>query len=202
MALNPSIKTPSFGFVAIVLVHCAAAAFLGWGSQTPRLDRVWRLHHELKIGDTAKLKDDDQALLAEALRDYPTLAKALISRGDIGVVSANRDGWIETPFVTMVRTGDAKTRELLLNVETSPEHLPFKIEFAGPKWEHEIEITERKEHRVELPESTGTGELITANVKGKRFKADPAILGIRFHFANEEQWQDAEEEDDDAEGSQ
>lgn len=201
MALSPSLKLPSLGFVAIVLVHCAAAAFLAWGFTTPRLDRVWRLHHELKIGDATKLKDDDKAVLEDALRDYPTLAKALISRGDIGVVSANRDGWIETPFVTMVRTGDAKTRELLLNVETSPEHLPFKVEFEGANWSSELEITERKEYRVELPAPTGTAELVTANVKGKRFKADPAILGIQFHFANEDQWQDAEEDDEDAEES-
>jgi hypothetical protein len=202
MALSPSSKLPSIGFVAIVVIHLAAAVFMVWGFATPRLDRVWQLHHELKIGDIAKLKNDDQVLLEGALHDYPTLAKALISRGDIGVVSANRNGWIETPFVTLVRTGDAKTRELLVNIETSPEHLPFRIEFAGPNWKQDVEITERKEYHVEIPPSSGVAEVITGNVKGKRFKNDPAILGIQIHFAGEDAWQEIEESDEDAEEGQ
>lgn len=199
MALSPSPKSPSIGFVAIVVIHIAAAVFLIWGFATPRLDRVWQLHHELKIGDVAKLKSDDQTLLEGALRDYPTLAKALISRGDIGVISANRDGWIETPFITLVRTGDAKTGELLLNIETSPEHLPFRIEFEGANWSQDVEITERKEYRVALPPASGVAEVISGNVKGKRFKNDPAILGIQVHFPGEEQWQEVDDNDEDAE---
>lgn len=202
MALSPSSKLPSVGFVAIVVIHVAAAAFLVWGFATPRLDRVWQLHHELKIGDVAKLKGDDQELLEGALRDYPTLAKALISRGDIGVISANRNGWIETPFVTLVRTGDAKTQELLLNIETSPEHLPYRIEFEGPNWRQDVEITERKEYRVAIPPSSGVAEVISGNVKGKRFKSDPAILGVQVHFPGEDQWQEVDEGDEDAEEGQ
>jgi hypothetical protein len=202
MALSPTSKLPSVGFVAIVVIHLAAVVFLVWGFMTPRLDRVWQLHHELKIGDIAKLKSDDQVLLEGALRDYPTLAKALISRGDIGVVSANRNGWIETPFVTLIRTGDAKTQELLLNIETSPEHLPFRIEFEGPNWKQDVEITERKEYRLAIPPSSGVAEVISGNVKGKRFKNDPAILGIQVHFAGEDQWQEIDESDEDAEEGQ
>ena len=170
-----------------------------WGFATPRLDRVWQLHHELKIGAIAKLKNEDQVLLEGALRDYPTLAGALISRGDIGVVSTNRNGWIETPFITLVRTGNAKTQELLVNVETSPEHLPFRVEFEGPNWKQDVEITERKEYRVAIPPSSGVAEIISGNVKGKRFKNDPAILGVQIHFTGEEQWQEIEEGDEDAE---
>lgn len=199
----PPPKLPSAGFVLIVLVHCAAAALLIWGFSTPRLDRVWTLHHQLKIGDVSKLKDDERQLLERTLVDHSTLAKALISRGDIGVISANRDGWIETPFVTLVRTGDARTREILLNVETSPEHLPFKVEFEGKGWQRVLEVDERKEYRLELPPSSGVAEVIVANVKGKRFKNDPSILGIQVHFPGEELWQeDDEDNDDDAEGGQ
>lgn len=202
MALSTSAKLPSVGFVLVVLVHCAAAAFLVWGFSTPRLDRVWTLHHELKIGDVSKLKDDDRVLLESALADYPSLAKALISRGDIGVVSAHRDGWIETPIVTLARTADSKTSELLLDVETSPEHLPFKVEFESNTWKHELDVTERKEYRVALSPPAGVSELITINVKGKRFKADPAILGIRIHFPGEDQWELEEDGEEDGESGQ
>jgi hypothetical protein len=201
--LPPGARLPSIGFVLFVLIHVVAVGFLVWGFSTPRLDRVWTLHHQLKIGDVSKLDQKDHALLEGSLADHPTLARALISRGDIGVISANRDGWIETPFVTLVRTGDSKTTELLLNVETSPEHLPFKVELEGKTWKHVVEVTERKEYAVQLPPPSGKAEIIVANVKGKRFKNDPSILGIQIHFPGDDTWQEAEEgEDEDEEAEE
>lgn len=202
MAVTAARRAPSVGFVALVLVHMAAVAMLTWAFSTPRLDRIWTLHHELKIGKISKLKADDRQLLTEAMIDHPTLGHALIKRGDIGVVSANRDGWIEHPFATLVRTSNAKTAAILVNVETSPEHLPFSIEFESGPWEYNLQVTERKEYRVELPQTDGAPEIITVEVKGKRFKADPAILGLQLHFEGEEQWQDVEENDDDEEESE
>jgi hypothetical protein len=196
VAVKTAWRPPSIGFVAVVLVHLAGAAMLWWGFSTPRLDRIWTLHHELKIGKISKLKADERKLLQDAMRDHPTLGNALIARGDIGVVSANRDGWIEHPFATLVRTANAKTNAILINVETSPEHLPFSIEFESGPWEQKLDVTERKDYRVELPTATDQPEVITVEVNGKRFKADPAILGLRLHFEGEEQWQDVEEEDD------
>lgn len=197
--LPPGARRPSIGFVLFVLIHVAAVGFLVWGFSTPRLDRIWTLHHQLKIGDVSKLDNEAQTLLEGTLIDHPTLARALISRGDIGVISANRNGWIETPFVTLVRTGDSKTTELLLNIETSPEHLPFKVELESKTWKHVVEVTERKEYVVQLPPPSGKAEVILGNVKGKRFKNDPSILGIQIHFPGDDAWQEAEEEDDEEE---
>lgn len=202
MDVRTAKRPPSVGFVALVIVHIAAVAMLAWASLTPRLDRIWTLHHELKIGKISKLKADDRELLTEAMIDHPTLGKALIARGDIGLVSANREGWIEDPFATLVRTADAKTTTILINVETSPEHLPFSIKFEDSSWKHTLEVTERKEYRVELPPATNQPEVLTVEVKGKRFKADPAILGLQIHFEGEEQWQDVEEADDDQEAAE
>jgi hypothetical protein len=199
MAVTAAKRPPSVGFIALVVVHLAGAGMLYWGFSTPRLDKVWTLHHELKIGKVSKLKADDRQLLQETMVDHPTLGKALIARGDIGLVSANRDGWIEDPFATLVRTGNAKTSAILVNVETSPEHLPFSIEFDNGPWEYTLDVTERKDYRVELPPATNQPEVITLEVKGKRFKADPAILGLQIHFEGEDQWQDVEEDDDEQE---
>jgi hypothetical protein len=202
MAVKSAKRPPSVGFVALVTIHIAAVAVLGWGFSTPRLDRVWTLHHELKIGKISKPKADDRQLLQEAMAAHSTLAKALIPRGDIGLLSANREGWIEDPFATLVRTANAKTSAILINVETSPEHLPFSIEFDSGPWEYTLDVTERKEYRVELPPATDQPEVLTVEVKGKRFKADPAILGLQIHFDGEEQWQDVEEGDDEAEAAE
>lgn len=202
MAVTTIRRPPSIGFIAIVVVHIAAIAMLWWAFTTPRLDRIWTLHHELKIGHISKLKADDRKLLLAAMTDHPTLAGALIRRGDIGLVSANREGWLETPSATLVRTANAKTSAVLVNVETSPEHLPFSIEFENGPWEYKLQVTERKEYRVDLPPATHLPEVLTVEVKGKRFKADPAILGVRLHFEGEDQWQeqDEDEENEQAEG--
>ncbi len=199
MAVTSSRRPPSVGFVVLVVVHLAAAAMLVWAFATPRLDRIWTLHHELKIGKISKLKPDDRALLQGAMADHPTLGKALIARGDIGLISANNNGWIEDPFATLLRTANGKTTAILVNVETSPEHLPFSIEFESGPWDYTLEVTERKDYRVELPPAKNQPEIITLEVKGKRFKADPAILGLQIHFDGEEQWQDVEEDDDEQE---
>lgn len=197
MAVTAVRRPPSIGFIALVVVHLAAAVMLWWAFTTPRLDRIWTLHHELKIGQISKLKADDRTLLLDAMLDHPALGSALIRRGDIGLVSANREGWIENPSATLLRTANAKTSAILVNVETSPEHLPFSIEFESGPWEYKLQVTERKEYRVELPPATNLPEVITVEVKGKRFKADPAILGLRLHFDGEEQWQEVEDDEED-----
>lgn len=202
MAVTAARRPPSVGFVVLVVVYLSAAAMLVWAFSTPRLDRIWTLHHELKIGKISKLKAEDRQLLKTAMVDHPTLGKALITRGDIGLISANREGWIEDPFATLLRTANAKTSAILVNVETSPEHLPFSISFESGPWEHTLEVTERKDYRIELPPATDHAEVITLEVKGKRFKADPAILGLQIHFEGEEKWQDVEEDDDEQEGSE
>jgi hypothetical protein len=196
MALTAPRRPPSVGFVILVIIHVVAVVMLWWAFSIPRLDRIWTLHHELKIGKISKLKSDDRKLLLDAMSDHPSLGKALISRGDIGLVSANREGWIEDPFATLIRAANGKTSAILVNVETSPEHLPFSIEFESGAWKQELDVTERKDYRVELPETKDSAEVITMEVKGKRFKADPAILGLQVHFEGEELWQEAEEDDE------
>ncbi len=193
------LKTPSFGFVLTLLVYAGVITFLSWGFATPRLDRIWHLHHELKIGRVAKLTVEDKSLLRQALKDHPTLAAALLPRGDIGLISANREGWIETPEVTLVRTGDSTTQQLQMNVQTSPEHLPFKVRLSGENWEEKLDVAERRLYTIDLPPTPGHSELITLRVKGKRFRADPAILGIELHFDGESSWLPSDEDGDEDE---
>ncbi len=190
------LRLPSLGFIITIFVYLAVAAFLFWGFATPRLDKIWQLHHELKIGRVSKLRSEDTELLRQALEDHPALASALLPKGDVGLISANRDGWIETPEVALVRTGDSKTSTLLMNVQTSPEHLPFKVELTGESWEQKLRITERKEYAIELPPSPQHSELFTLRIKGKRFRSDPAILGIRIHFDGDAAWLSSDDDDD------
>ena len=106
---------PSLGFCLIVLTYLLTAGFFAWGLSTPPLDRVWQLHHQLKTGDLYALGRDDRELLEAAMARHPELAQALLSSGQIGIISAHRDGWIDTPEVSIVRTPRSLARSLVLD---------------------------------------------------------------------------------------
>jgi hypothetical protein len=101
------LRAPSIGFVVVCSVYVCTATFFAWGFQTPPLDRIWTLDHELKIGKTWHLSSADLEVLRQGLRDYPGLAEALLNDTEIGIVSAHRERWVETPEVTVVRTAHA-----------------------------------------------------------------------------------------------
>jgi hypothetical protein len=65
-------RRPSSGFVAVCATYVLAAAFLVWGFATPDLDRVWALHHELKIGKLGAPDTSCSAARCAATPSSPT----------------------------------------------------------------------------------------------------------------------------------
>lgn len=178
-----SSKRPSLGFSLVVATYVLTIAFFAWGLTTPPLDRVWQLHHELKIGRIFKLAKDDRRLLIDAMREHPALASALLDAGQVGIISAHRDGWIDTPHVTIIRTARSPaTLRLMLDIQTPPQHIPYEIEIDGSGWEREIEVQQRGPLAVELPAPGGAPELITLKIKGDELRADPSSIGVRLLF--------------------
>ena len=43
-------KHPSIGFAAVCATYILVAVFFFWGFKTPDLDRVWTVHHLMKLG--------------------------------------------------------------------------------------------------------------------------------------------------------
>lgn len=176
-------QRPSLGFSLVVATYALSVAFFAWGLSTPSLDRVWQLHHELKIGRIYKLSKDDRRLLIDSMRGHPSLASALLDAGQVGIISAHRDGWIDTPHVTIVRTPRSPAAlRLLLDIQTPPQHIPYEIEIDGSGWEREIEVQARGPLAVELPPPPAVPELITLKVKGDELRADPSSIGVRVLF--------------------
>jgi hypothetical protein len=176
-------QRPSLGFSLVVATYALSVAFFAWGLSTPSLDRVWQLHHELKIGRIYKLSKDDRRRLIDSMREHPSLASALLGAGQVGIISAHRDGWIDTPHVTIVRTPRSPAAlRLLLDIQTPPQHIPYEIEIDGSGWEREIEVQARGPLAVELPPPPAVPELITLKVKGDELRADPSSIGVRVLF--------------------
>jgi hypothetical protein len=178
-----SFQRPSLGFSLVVVTYVLSAAFFAWGLSTPPLDRVWQLHHELKIGRVFKLSKDDRRLLLESMREHPALASALLDAGQVGIISAHRDGWIDTPHVTIVRTPRSPAAlRLLLDIQTPPQHIPYEIEIDGSGWERELEVQARGPLALELPPPPAEPELITVKIKGDELRADPSSIAVRVLF--------------------
>jgi hypothetical protein len=192
-------QRPSLGFSLVVLTYGLTLAFFAWGLGTPPLDRVWQLHHELKIGRVYKLEQVDRELLLSSMARHPALAAALLPSGQIGIISAHRDGWIDTPHVTIIRTPrSSATLRIVLNVQTPPQHIPYAIEVDGTGWERKLAVESRGVVTIDLPPPPRAPELVTLRLVGDGFRADPSSLGVRISFDPPES--QTPEDDDDRDG--
>jgi hypothetical protein len=165
--------------------YVLAAVFLAWGFTTPALDRVWTLHHELKIGKLGAPNGSDRKLVQSALHRHGELAHALLPEGEIGLVSAHNDGWIATPEATIVRTPAARARVLRLDVETPRDLLPFTVDVRGEGWRKQAKVAQHGSYELDLPKAPAEPELILVRLKGRDLRDDPSVLGVRISFAQE-----------------
>lgn len=176
-------KHPSAGFLAVCCTYLLAFGFVAWGLSTPTLDRVWTLHHELKVGLRGAPKDGDLARMRDALERYPSLSSALLPEGEIGLISAHREGWLETPDATILRTAKAKERLLRIEVGTPLDLLPFAIDLDGKGFDRQAQATEHGVLELSLPPVKGKAELLVLHLRGKKLRADPSVLNVRVTFA-------------------
>jgi hypothetical protein len=179
------------------LTYSLTLAFFAWGLTTPRLDRVWQLHHQLKTGDVYLLTPADRELLVSSLERHPALAEALLPAGQIGVISAQRDGWIDTPEVSIIRTPRALTQRVLLEIQTPPEHLPYRVTLQGPGWQRELEVQARGALGLDLPPPKALPELLTLRLAGAGLRADSSSIGVRVTFDPPEDSSGPADEDED-----
>jgi hypothetical protein len=191
-------QRPSIGFALVVATYALSVAFFAWGLATPPLDRIWQLHHELKIGRVDKLSKDDRRLLLDSMREHPSLANALLDAGEAGIISAHRDGWIDTPHVTIVRTPRSPPAlRLLLDIQTPLQHIPYEIEIDGSGWEREVAVQAHGRLSIELPPPPAAPELITLELEGHELRADPSSIGVRVSFDPPPELARSDDEEDD-----
>ena len=176
-------KHPSVGFIAVCITYILVAAFFFWGFKTPDLDRVWTLHHLLKIGEMEKLGGEDKAILDSTMKRHEQLTEALLGGGDIGIISAHMDGWISTPTATLLRTTDSKDYPTInINVQTPEDLLPLELHVNSNSWNKQLEVKNHGEFKVDLPPLSGHPEIIEVVLKGRKFEADQSLLGVRLSF--------------------
>lgn len=178
-------RRPTTGFVAVIVVYAAVAAFFAWGISTPDLDRVWTLHHELKSGRLGAPRPADRDVLIRSMKRHPELADALLREASIGLISSNMEGWIATSEATIVRTQGAKAKAVQLEIASPEALLPITVELEGQGWREQRELTARGVHALALPALEDASELIVLRLKGQAAHADPSVLGVRVSFGDD-----------------
>lgn len=172
---------PTLGFVCLVASIALTVAFFSWGFRQPDLDRIWTIHHQLKIGAISELAPKDQALLERNMRKYPALASALLGGREIGLVSAhNWQGWLEVPHATILRTPKSSDCNLLqLAIHTDAKLMPFQLKVQGAAWTERREVTTSGPLSINLPKPTSS-ELVLIRFEGQEFPADPSRIGVKL----------------------
>jgi hypothetical protein len=134
----PYAARPGGGLILLVLTCAVTLGFLLFGLSTPRLDRVWRLAAELKLGRKHPLSSDDFQLLQEALCDHKKLAEDFLEGRRLVIISAHRAGMVETGHAYLIREAKSPTlgvavtalgggkKEKTLEIETRTEDMKLE----------------------------------------------------------------------------
>jgi hypothetical protein len=169
---------PSGGFVAMLFIHVAAVALIGWGLQTPELDQVWTLEHALKAGRQSELSPRDRALLQRAFAAHPDLAGGLIEGRSIALLTAHRSGWCSRGAAVLVRLGGSDT-EVDVRIDTSPEGFPVRVELEGSGWRRDVSFEKGGVVQVALPK-TEHAEVVSVTARGGADGQSPTAFEISF----------------------
>jgi len=158
-------RRPGAGFLAIALVHCAAAALVAWGMQTPPLDRAWTIEHELKAGMRFELKDEERSFLAGTFEASPGLASGMLDGREVGILTTHRDGWNSQGHAVVARVGGPAMR-VGLEVEAVPDDYPIRVRLSGSVWSETRTVESNGVSWIQIPASAA--DVIDVEIAGHR----------------------------------
>ena len=155
---------PGAGFLSIALVYVAAAALVAWGMQTPPLDRVWTIEHELKAGLRFELTDDERSFLTQTLVANPGLAGGLLDGREVGLLTTHRDGWSSEGHAVVARVG-GPTMRVGVEVDAAPDEYPIRVDLAGSGWRETRTLEGNGVSWIPIPSSGA--EVIAVDVRSR-----------------------------------
>jgi len=176
-------RLPSPGLIAVLVTYVAVALFFVWGLATPPLERVWEIHHLMKIGELYRLDNDDRALLEQAIAEHEDLARDLLDGHELGIISEHLDGWITTPAATLLRTGDSgSVAALEIDVQAHDDLLPLTIVVRGKSWKQQRKAEVRGRLVLPIPPPQDGPEIVEVEIEGKQLFADSSVIGVRVDW--------------------
>ena len=116
-----------FALPAALLI--GSGLFFAWGLSAPDLERVWRLHLDLKIGDRPALTASERRLFQDVLTRHPQLAR-MVEDEAAGILSRHRQGRVDHDYAYLLKTRPEQAR-LLDEVCTGPMFSEDELREAG-----------------------------------------------------------------------
>lgn len=170
-------KLPSLGLVAVVLVHVGLVGFLVWGFAQPPLDRVWELSHALHVGKVGTLAERDRDLLMATVARHPRLTESLLSEHEVGIVSANTLGWLETPDATVLVSAKARPPCSMRVSTRGARAFPAKFEVSGTGWRQELVVPDARGAEMTFPTS-GRVDVVEVRSSNENSAVDAVHLDL------------------------
>lgn len=173
-------KFPSLGLVLVVLVHVGLVGFLVWGFAQPPLDRVWELSHALKIGKFGTLTAPDRDLLRATLARHPRLTESLLSQGEVGIISANNRGWLETPDATLLVSANAPAPcTMRVTTRSAERAFPVNLEISGAGWRRQLVVSDARGTEMTFPSTRRAADVVEVRFSSKDATQGGVHLGFR-----------------------
>jgi hypothetical protein len=172
-------KLPSLGLVVVVLVHAGFVGFLVWGFTQPPLDRVWELSQALKVGKFGTLAQRDRDLLLTTLARHPGLTESLLSEREVGIISANTRGWLETRDASVLVSAQARPPcSMRVATRPAPPAFPVSFEVSGSGWRRALVVRDAGGAEMTLPDSRRVADVVEVRFTGNDSAVDAVYLDV------------------------
>jgi hypothetical protein len=180
--MNP--RWPSPGFVALASVWLGLVGLVAWGLAEPPLDRVWRLHQELRAGARVELSPAERAELEAALRSSPGLLADWLEGEPLRVLTVAQQGWLPVPGAVLVRGGPRalSRRVLTLDVQAAARDLPLMLVLEVGGFRQTLEIARLGAFDLPLPEAGPGPEILVLTLRGPKGRALHGPPGVRLRI--------------------
>ena len=155
---------PTLGFLLVCVVYTCCILFLRWGAHSPDLDRVWFLDKELRTGVRTELTDEDLGALFRSMERHPGLSRGLLEGRELGLLSADGDGYLESDLAYVLRAPGTTSRQMELSFQGSPAAYPLQVSLRlldadGQHTLEELEVAGPGTRPVTLP-PTATPQIV------------------------------------------
>ncbi|MBI3180439.1 MAG: hypothetical protein HYZ27_12305, partial [Deltaproteobacteria bacterium] len=163
---------PGPGFVVMALGTALSLAVLAFGLATPRLDRVWRMEAELRLGKRAPLSDEELKLFQDALCAHPRLADALVDEADAALISSHRHGLVESGYAYVVRKAKRPKVGVVVAIPKTASHKDVRVSLRALDLEEQAVVELDRPLTFSPQERQGCPTLIEVLVdRGKKRSA-------------------------------
>lgn len=161
---------PGPGFFVVFLTAAISTAFFVWGARMPELERVWRIQLGLEAGKRRALSASERKIFSEAIQRHPDIAEGMLGARDIGIISAHRDGLIETGYAYLIRKKSSPKYVLELTATDARGTKPIEVEVRTNSAEKKGTVAAGSPFVWELPDEGPFPDLIEVRIDapGKR----------------------------------